>query len=229
MLLIRKILEEDYKSVAAIWRDVLDVPVSDEEAARIYRTMERDERCFTYVAEVDDKVAGIVTGVCVPAIPFPNGYIKMNGLGVLPEYRRRGIARKLMMQVEKEAAKRGASRIGLATGFGRTDGHAFYRSIGYKYTSFWFRKDPDWYDENVRRIEKYENIMDEAERLLKEPDEDPERLRVLMDELEDYYTGDDWRQDLADDEAGLLPDSLKRGVLSEDGIYELLEAYRQEE
>ena len=34
-------------------------------------------------------------------------------------------------------------------------------------------------------------------------------------------------EDLADDEAGRLPKGLKRGVLSEDGIYNLLERYRE--
>ena len=40
--------------------------------------------------------------------------------------------------------------------------------------------------------------------------------------LEKYYTSADWKKDFALDEAGLLPVGLKRGVLSEDGIYNLL-------
>ena len=40
--------------------------------------------------------------------------------------------------------------------------------------------------------------------------------------LSDYYGSDEWKQDFADDEAGLLPADLKRGVLSEDGIWNLL-------
>lgn len=40
--------------------------------------------------------------------------------------------------------------------------------------------------------------------------------------LKRYYGGRDWQQDYADDEAGLLPADLKRGVLSEDGIWNLL-------
>ena len=38
---------------------------------------------------------------------------------------------------------------------------------------------------------------------------------------------DEWKRDFADDEAGLLPKKLPRGVLSEDGIYNLLEEYRE--
>ena len=40
--------------------------------------------------------------------------------------------------------------------------------------------------------------------------------------LEDYLAGDERRGDLAADEAGLLPAELRRGVLSEDGVYDLL-------
>ncbi|MCR4958803.1 MAG: DUF4298 domain-containing protein [Prevotella sp.] len=40
--------------------------------------------------------------------------------------------------------------------------------------------------------------------------------------LDEYYGSDEWKQDFADDEAGRLPHDLKRGVLSEDGIWNLL-------
>ena len=40
--------------------------------------------------------------------------------------------------------------------------------------------------------------------------------------LDEYYGSKAWRQDYADDEAGLLPADLSRGVLSEDGIWNLL-------
>lgn len=41
-------------------------------------------------------------------------------------------------------------------------------------------------------------------------------------ELEAYYGSEEWKRDYADDEAGKLPDDLKRGVLSEDGVWNLL-------
>ena len=45
--------------------------------------------------------------------------------------------------------------------------------------------------------------------------------------LSAYYGSDEWKQDFADDEAGLLPAGLKRGVLSEDGIWNLLAEVRE--
>ena len=70
----------------------------------------------------------------------------------------------------------------------------------------------------------------EAEQLMKNcPESGADRIRDLMGEIEAYYTGADWKQDFADDEAGLLPETLKRGVLSEDRLYDLLEEYRSGE
>ena len=45
--------------------------------------------------------------------------------------------------------------------------------------------------------------------------------------LNDYYGSDVWKQDFADDEAGRLPQDLRRGVLSEDGIWNLLADNRE--
>lgn len=49
-----------------------------------------------------------------------------------------------------------------------------------------------------------------------------EEAQEAIAALEEYYGSDLWKQDLADDEAGRLPADLKRGVLSEDGIWNLL-------
>ena len=78
----------------------------------------------------------------------------------------------------------------------------------------------------LHRILRYESYMDEAERLLRDG-ESSGRLQHLITELEAYYASDEWKQDFADDEAELLPKNLKRGVISEDGIYNLLEEYKE--
>ena len=48
-----------------------------------------------------------------------------------------------------------------------------------------------------------------------------------MEELERYYASPESKEDFAADEAGQFPKDLKRGVLSEDGIYNLLERIRE--
>ena len=45
--------------------------------------------------------------------------------------------------------------------------------------------------------------------------------------LDAYYGSDEWQQDFDADREGRLPDGLKRGVLSEDGIWDLLNDNRE--
>ena len=138
---IRPIQESDYAAAAAIWRDTLDIRNATEQSiSDIYHQMAQDHHYHTFVAETDGTVVGLVTAVKVLAVGHPGGYIKMNGLGVLPEYRRRGIGKMLMTRVEQLAVQEGAPYIGLASGIRRADAHAFYERLGFRKTSFWFRK-----------------------------------------------------------------------------------------
>jgi hypothetical protein len=60
-------------------------------------------------------------------------------------------------------------------------------------------------------------------------DGDTKSLKTIKEdiaELSKYYSSELWKMDLAADEAGILPPDLKRGVLSEDGIWNLLADYR---
>ena len=49
-----------------------------------------------------------------------------------------------------------------------------------------------------------------------------EAAQEALRTLGEYYGSEEWKQDYADDEAGRLPHDLKRGVLSEDAIWNLL-------
>ncbi|MBP5362041.1 MAG: DUF4298 domain-containing protein [Ruminococcus sp.] len=71
---------------------------------------------------------------------------------------------------------------------------------------------PESVEAQIQRITYYENIMKEAEKGSSDS----------LNALSDYYGSPAWKRDYAADEAGLLPKELKRGVLSEDGIYNLL-------
>ena len=79
------------------------------------------------------------------------------------------------------------------------------------------------------RIREMEHSLNETEAALR-------RLNAALDAYEQvqpsvallsaYLGSEEWRQDLAADEKGLLPTDLHRGVLSEDGIWNLLEENR---
>ena len=72
--------------------------------------------------------------------------------------------------------------------------------------------------DQIERVEKYERLFDEAA-----ASHDPEKLRLL----ETYYTSGEWLEDYEADERGEFPPGLKRGVLAQDALYDLLEGMDQ--
>lgn len=81
----------------------------------------------------------------------------------------------------------------------------------------------------IERIEQMEKILDSLKEAIAQVNTAISRLRELGPqamELDDYYGSPEWFDDLKADENGLLPKGLKRGVLSEDGIYDVLNEYK---
>ena len=79
--------------------------------------------------------------------------------------------------------------------------------------------------EQIERITYMEQILDEATEAVSSLSEALEKYSAVQDklqELTDYYSSEQWRQDFDDDSAGKIPNNLKRGVLSEDAVYNLL-------
>ena len=82
----------------------------------------------------------------------------------------------------------------------------------------------------TERIKKMESIFDKARELIADHKTYMDELiayQPKIKELGAYYESRQWRYDLEADEEGILPADLKRGVLSEDGIYNLLERNRE--
>lgn len=85
-------------------------------------------------------------------------------------------------------------------------------------------------DRQIARIQRMETILDEilaAEEAVNSALDRLDSLHGLVKKLSAYYGSDAWKKDFQDDENGLLPADLKRGVLSEDGAYDALAQYRQ--
>ena len=92
-----------------------------------------------------------------------------------------------------------------------------------------FRKRLD--GENVpQHIYAMESILDKATQkmdALEKKIVEYEEFQSEIKKLEAYYTSQQWKDDYAMDEAGAFPQKLKRGVLSQDGIWNMLERNRE--
>ena len=86
--------------------------------------------------------------------------------------------------------------------------------------------------QQTERIQYMEQLLDFVLEAQKGQDIDhgkQEKIQEAIRILSEYYASDQWKQDFADDEAGLLPKDLKRGVLSEDGIWNVLSSEEHEQ
>jgi hypothetical protein len=82
----------------------------------------------------------------------------------------------------------------------------------------------------IERITHMEGLLDKSTEVigrLEQALEDFAALQPDIAKLEAYYSSPQWRKDFEADEAGKLPKDLKRGVLSEDGVWNVLEDYKR--
>ena len=89
------------------------------------------------------------------------------------------------------------------------------------------REDPICELLQIERIKWMEQRFNNALAAIK--DGSTNSLKTIKEdiaELSKYYSSELWKIDFAAEEAGNLPPDLKRGVLSEDGIWNLLADYR---
>ncbi|MBQ6835583.1 MAG: DUF4298 domain-containing protein [Clostridia bacterium] len=80
------------------------------------------------------------------------------------------------------------------------------------------------FSENIQRIKRMEiyydtvfNTVHNAPELLND-----EHISAMLKSLAEYYEGGQWLKDYEADERGEIPKDLKRGVLAQDAIYDLL-------
>ena len=84
--------------------------------------------------------------------------------------------------------------------------------------------------DRINRITENENLFDNAASEVKQLAQALEACQELpahIAALEAYLDSGAWREDYEADERGEVPTELKRGVLSQDALYDLLTDYRE--
>jgi len=84
--------------------------------------------------------------------------------------------------------------------------------------------------EQIERIKKMEQRLERVASAVMELSAALDKYEAMQDDLRvlsEYYGSKQWKQDFADDEAGRLPADLKRGVLSEDALWNMLSDVRE--
>ena len=79
--------------------------------------------------------------------------------------------------------------------------------------------------ERIRKMESYFDMLTEVLKLCESTSGLDEEQNGMLKELLAYYDGGEWMSDFRADEDGLIPQTLKRGILSEDTLYDFFTEY----
>ena len=125
-LSIRAFRESDEPAVIDLWKSVFNYSAPHNDPALAIRMKCAVDPEFLIVAIRDGKLAGTVMG----GYDGHRGWIYL--LAVAPEFRRRGIATKLVEFVERALVEKGCIKVNLQVLASNADVTSFYEKLGYQ-------------------------------------------------------------------------------------------------
>lgn len=122
---IRDCRLEEVDAVLELWRQAAATPGITDAAHDLRRAI-TDSPANVLVAEVDGKIVGSIIGT------FDGWRGNIYRLAVHPDCRRRGIARALLVEVEKRFARQGTKRITALVEKDHLLAMNFWEAVGYR-------------------------------------------------------------------------------------------------
>ncbi len=123
---IRPFTERDEAAVARLWREVFpDAPDWNKPEADIRRKLSVQRELFL-VAILDDEIVA----TAMAGYDGHRGWVYY--VVVSPNFRRQGIGRALMAEVERRLAEIGCPKLNLQVRGTNTEAVAFYKRLGYE-------------------------------------------------------------------------------------------------
>lgn len=127
--LISKIGNQDLKQLQQILNNVFNYNTSYEKMRDLYKTTKDNKDIHILGYYINDNLVGTLT---LNILILPSGKeATIWNLAIKEEYRRLGIATKLMNKAEEIAKQEDITRIWLFSGFHRKCAHELYRKLGY--------------------------------------------------------------------------------------------------
>lgn len=129
---IRSAQESDYKELMNLYGLFLDNHnrFANLDNDSFIRALNNPNNAV-FVAEDNGKLIGFATLSIRDVIRYPNPVGELDELFVLEEYRRQGVAKQLMEEIESAAKKHNCCRMFINSRFESEASHHFYVKIGY--------------------------------------------------------------------------------------------------
>jgi ribosomal protein S18 acetylase RimI-like enzyme len=122
--IIRECRSEEVVAVLELWQQADATPSVTDNADDLRRAV-ANAPANVLVAEVEGQIVGSIIGT------FDGWRGNIYRLAVLPSYRRRGVARALVAEVEKWLARQGAKRITALVEKNHPWATGFWQAVGY--------------------------------------------------------------------------------------------------
>lgn len=129
----------DARDVARLF-DTLGYPLTLSEAAERIALVAGDPRQRLLLAERDGAICALIALHMIYSIANGADLARVTALVVAPAWRRLGVGRRLLREVEALSRRAGVPRIEVTSGAQREQAHAFYRGCGYSDGSLRFVK-----------------------------------------------------------------------------------------
>ncbi len=138
---IREATKNDVPQMVSLMEQ-LGYPTALEQFKQRFEKIFTNPCYHTLIAEFEDQIVGMA-GLCTDLFYEHDGsYVRIVAFVVDSKYRRKGIGKKLMQEIESWARDQGFIAIALNSGNRkeRKDAHQFYLSIGFEAKSIGYGK-----------------------------------------------------------------------------------------
>lgn len=127
--IVNEIEARDLEQLQQILKNAFNNSISYEKMQNLYKISKENKDIYTLGYYINDNLVGTVT---LNISTMPSGKTAtIWDLAIKEEYRRLGIATKLMNKAEEIAKEENITRIWLFSGFHRKGAHELYTKLGY--------------------------------------------------------------------------------------------------
>lgn len=132
MAVIEPLKFEDLSGLKALYEDAFGGESNYEKMVETFKSIENNPNQIILVAKSEGTVVGSVLGVvCHELIGRCTPFMVLEDVAVLSSFRRKGIARMLLTEIENRAIQNGCNMILFVSSVHREGAHKLYESMGY--------------------------------------------------------------------------------------------------
>jgi Predicted acetyltransferase len=132
MITINKLAFEDLKGLKELYEDAFGGDTEYEKMVETFNKIKNDTNHTVLCAKDGEKVVGSVLGViCNELIGKCTPFMVLEDVAVLNSHRRKGVAKRLMMEIEDYAKSQKCNMILFISSEHREGAHKLYESLGY--------------------------------------------------------------------------------------------------